>query len=63
MSERERLGVVILHMIDSERSLRVYRELLGVMLERGLNVPKDEAVNQVNATRRSRRMSASASRG
>jgi catechol 2,3-dioxygenase-like lactoylglutathione lyase family enzyme len=42
MSERERLGVVILHVTDIERSLRFYRELLGVMLERGLNVPEDD---------------------
>ena len=42
MSGRERLSVVILHVADIDRSLRFYRDLLGVALERGVNVPEDD---------------------
>jgi catechol 2,3-dioxygenase-like lactoylglutathione lyase family enzyme len=42
MSDRERLSIVIMHAADIERSLRFYRDLLGVPLERGVNVPEDD---------------------
>jgi lactoylglutathione lyase len=42
MSERERLSVVILHVGDIDLSLRFYRDLLGVPLEHGVNVPEDD---------------------
>jgi lactoylglutathione lyase len=42
MSDRERLIVVILHVADLEASLLFYRDLVGVPLERGLNLPEDD---------------------
>ena len=42
MSDPERLAVVILHVADIERSLRFYRDLLGVPLERGFNAPEHD---------------------
>jgi lactoylglutathione lyase len=42
MSHHERLIVVILHVSELERSLRFYRDLLGVPLEPGVNTPEDD---------------------
>jgi lactoylglutathione lyase len=42
MSNRERLNVIILHVSDLEQSLRFYRDLIGIPLERGLNAPEDD---------------------
>jgi lactoylglutathione lyase len=42
MSNRERLSVVILHVAELARSLRFYRDLIGVPLEPGVNEPEDD---------------------
>jgi lactoylglutathione lyase len=42
MSDRERLAVVILHVADLDRSLRFYRDVLGIPLEPGFNAPEDD---------------------
>jgi lactoylglutathione lyase len=42
MNDRERLTVVILHVADIDRSLHFYRDLIGIPLEPGLNVPEDD---------------------
>jgi lactoylglutathione lyase len=42
VSQRERLIVVIMHVTDLERSLRFYRDLVGVPLEPGVNEPEDD---------------------
>ena len=42
MSDGPRLSVIILHVSELDRSLRFYRDLLGVPLETGVNVPEDD---------------------